>query len=151
MSVNDKTPGKVAYTNARLLDPASGLDAMGGVLTSGKEIIDVGAGLFVDGTPDDAQVMDCGGACLAPGLVDIRMRTGEPGEAHKETLVTSGRAAVAGGVTTMVRLPRAAPVTEDMSPTELLAQPARQLGHGTGYVFAPPTQGLHAHEIPAQG
>ncbi|MBT6086280.1 MAG: dihydroorotase [Rhodospirillaceae bacterium] len=147
MSVNDKTPGKVAYTNARLLDPASGLDAMGGVLTSGKEIIDVGAGLFVDGTPDDAQVMDCGGACLAPGLVDIRMHTGEPGEEHKETLVTSGRAAVAGGVTTMVCLPNTDPVIDDMSTVEFVARRARLLGLAKVYCYGAITKGLKGTEI----
>ena len=38
--------GKVAYVNARLLDPASETDAPGGVLTEGERIVDFGAGLF---------------------------------------------------------------------------------------------------------
>ncbi|MGE4281924.1 MAG: dihydroorotase, partial [Magnetospirillum sp.] len=38
--------GLVAYVNARLLDPASGLDAKGALLTNGETIADVGPGLF---------------------------------------------------------------------------------------------------------
>jgi len=49
---------KVAYINARLLDPATGLDALGGVLTEGETITQVGAGLFSDSVPEDAKVHD---------------------------------------------------------------------------------------------
>ncbi|MBT7486157.1 MAG: dihydroorotase, partial [Rhodospirillales bacterium] len=62
---------KVAYTNARLLDPKTGLDAAGGVLTEGESIVDFGPGLFSDGVPDGVTEVNCGGKCLAPGLVDI--------------------------------------------------------------------------------
>ena len=50
--------------------------------------------------------IDCNGACLAPGIVDVGVKVGERGERHKESLRTAGRAAAAGGVTTMVHPPR---------------------------------------------
>ena len=43
---------RVAYVNARLLDPDSGLDAPGALLTEGGTIADLGSGLFADGVPD---------------------------------------------------------------------------------------------------
>ena len=61
---------RVAYVNARLLDPASGLDEPGALLADGATIADLGPGLFAEGPPEDAVVIDCGGHCLAPGLVD---------------------------------------------------------------------------------
>ena len=151
MAVTDDIPGRTAYTNARLLDPASGLDAAGGVLTDGERIVDVGAGLFSDGVPDGITTVDCDGACLAPGLVDIRMHTGEPGQEHKETLSTAGRAAVAGGVTSMVCLPNTDPVIDDMSTVEFVARRARKQGLAKVYCYGAVTKGLEGVELAEMG
>ena len=144
-------PGRVAYINARLLDPATGVNAPGGVLTEGEKIIEVGANLFSDGGPDGADVIDCAGACLAPGLVDIRMHTGEPGQEHKETLASAGRAAVAGGVTSMVCLPNTKPVIDDMSVLEFIARRARQQGLAKVYCYGAITKGLEGSELAEMG
>jgi dihydroorotase len=151
MAVTDDIPGRTAYTNARLLDPASGLDADGGVLTDGERIVEVGAGLFSDGVPDGITTVDCNGACLAPGLVDIRMHTGEPGQEHKETLSTAGRAAVAGGVTSMVCLPNTDPVIDDMSTVEFVARRARKQGLAKVYCYGAVTKGLEGNELAEMG
>ena len=95
MSGDGERPGRVAYVNARLIDPESGLDAPGALLTEGRRIVDLGPRLV---PPQDAEVIDCGGHCLAPGLVDMRAHLREPGAEHKETLATASRAAAAGGV-----------------------------------------------------
>ena len=151
MAVTDDIPGLTAYTNARLLDPASGLDAAGGVLTDGERIVDAGAGLFDGGLPDKAEIVDCDGACLAPGLVDIRMHTGEPGQEHKETLATAGRAAVAGGVTSMICLPNTDPVIDDMSTVEFVARRARKQGLAKVYCYGAVTKGLEGAELAELG
>ncbi len=65
--------------------------------THGEFIIDVGPGLFQGGVPSAIEQVDCKGARLAPGLVDMRVQLREPGEEHKETLRTGGAAALAGG------------------------------------------------------
>ncbi len=147
MAVTDDRPPLTAYVNARLLDPATGTDAPGGVLTDGEQIVEAGAGLFADGAPVGAEVVDCAGACLAPGLVDIRMHTGEPGQEHKETLVTAGRAAVAGGVTSMVCLPNTEPVIDDMSTVEFVARRARKHGLAKVYCYGAVTKGLKGQEL----
>ena len=50
----------------------------------------------------DAEVIECGGQVLAPGLIDMRAFIGEPGAEHRETLRSASEAAAAGGVTTIV-------------------------------------------------
>ena len=55
-------------TNARLLDPASGLDAPGALLIENGRIADLGPRLLDTGTPEGALVIDARGACLGPGL-----------------------------------------------------------------------------------
>jgi dihydroorotase len=92
----------VLFTDARLLDPATGLDTPGELLVQDGRIADMGAGL---GRPDGADTLDCSGLCLAPGLVDIRVATGEPGAEYRETIASLAQAAAAGGITTLCALP----------------------------------------------
>ena len=138
---------QVAYVNARLLDPASGLDEAGALLTEGEQIADFGPELLADGVPDGARVVDCEGHCLAPGLVDIRAHLREPGEEHKGTLESAGRAATAGGVTSLVCLPSTNPVIDDMSVVEFVARRARLLGLAKVYPYGAVTKGLKGTEL----
>ena len=72
---------------ARLLDPASGLDAPGGLLIEKGRIVDFGPGRFAgEPPPDDAIVIDADGACLAPGLVDTEFTSGWDPAARKRYL-----------------------------------------------------------------
>ncbi len=147
MTADPNNAGRVAYVNARLLDPESGLDAMGGLLTEGEVIADFGPGLFADGAPDGVRVHDCGGLILAPGLVDIRVQLREPGEEHKGTLASAGRAAAAGGVTSMVCLPNTDPVIDDMSVVEFIARRTRLLELAKVYTYGAVTKGLKGREL----
>ncbi|HEX4270950.1 MAG TPA: hypothetical protein VHZ32_06170, partial [Rhizomicrobium sp.] len=96
---------RIAFRNARLIDPASGLDAKGGLLVENGRIADVGPRLFNDAEPGDPEVIDCRGLVLAPGLIDARVFTGEPGAEHRESLESASAAAAAGGVTSMIVMP----------------------------------------------
>ena len=139
--------GRIAYVKARLLDPATGLDEKGALLTDGEMILDFGPGLFHDGVPSAIEVVDCGGAYLAPGLVDMRVQLREPGEEHKETLRTGGEAAVAGGVTSMVCLPNTDPVIDDVAAVEFVARRARLIGLAKVYPYAAATRALEGAEL----
>ncbi|AUM73142.1 dihydroorotase [Paracoccus jeotgali] len=88
------------FDNARLIDPEQDRDAPGS-LTVSDGVITARDGA----APDGAKVIDCGGRCLAPGIVDWGVKVGEPGERHKESYASAGRAAAAGGITTMVVRP----------------------------------------------
>ena len=84
--------------NARLIDPESGLDAPGDLLIDGDKIAAIGPGLAEAGFADDVEIVDAGGLCLAPGLVDMRVQLREPGAEHMESIETGGQAAAAGQV-----------------------------------------------------
>jgi dihydroorotase len=143
--------GKIAYTNARLLDPKTGLDAAGGVMTEGESLIDFGPGLFSDGVPDGVTEVNCGGKCLAPGLVDIRVQLREPGDEHQGTIASAVRAATKGGVTSFVCLPNTDPVIDDMSVVEFIARRARKLGLAKVYCYGAVTKGLEGAELAEMG
>ncbi|MDJ0894320.1 MAG: dihydroorotase [Alphaproteobacteria bacterium] len=145
-------PGTVAYVNARLLDPASGLDAPGGVLTIGEEIADFGADLFNrTAPPEGARLVDCRGACLAPGLVDMRVHLREPGAEHKENIATASAAAAAGGVTSMVCLPNTDPPIDDAAVLEFVARRARDIKLVKIFAYAAVTRGLGGNELTEMG
>ena len=118
--------GLTAYTNARLIDPASKTDVGGAVLIEGNKIIDWGPALFSDGAPENVRIVDCQGYCLAPGLIDMRVHLPEPGGEHKESFETASAAAAAGGVTSIVCLPDAETPIDNISVLEFIARRARE-------------------------
>lgn len=141
------TGQRTAYVNARLLDPASGLDAPGAVLIEGNKIVDFGAGLFADGVPADVATVDCQGYCLAPGLIDMRVHLPEPGGEHKESFDTASAAAAAGGVTSIICLPDTDPPIDNVAVIEFIARRAREANIVKIYACAGITRGLEGREL----
>jgi dihydroorotase len=115
---------RIAFRNARLIDPASGLDTKGGLLVENGKIVDLGPKLFNDADRNDPEVIDCKGLVLAPGLIDMRVFTGEPGSEHRETLESASRAAAAGGVTTIVVMPNTDPIIDEPSLVDFILRRA---------------------------
>ena len=138
---------KVAYVNARLMDPESGLDAMGSLLTTGNTITDFGATIFNAGKPDDAEVVDCGGHILCPGLLDIQVHFREPGQEYKETIETGSKAAAAGGVTTVATMPNTKPVVDDITVLAFLQKRAIETGYVNIRPYAAITKGQKGEEL----
>jgi dihydroorotase len=93
--------------NARLIDPEAGTGKIGSVVIKNGKIADV-----VYGKASESKAIDCAGKCLAPGIIDIGVKVCEPGERHKESFASAGRAAAAGGVTTMVIRPDTEPAVD---------------------------------------
>ena len=146
-----RTSNKVAYMNARLLDPATGLDMPGALLSEGEIITDVGINLFSSDVPSGIQVIDCAGHCLCPGLVDMRVQLREPGYEHQGTIISDSESAVAGGITSMVCLPNTQPVIDDMSVVEFVARRARLAGLTKVYPYGAVTKGLAGKELAELG
>ena len=107
MKPADRVAPPLILEGARLIDPGAGTDAPGWLLIEGGRIAATGAP--GDPCPEAARRHDCAGACLAPGIVDLGVRIGEPGARHLESFRSAGRAAAAGGVTTIVTRPDTEP------------------------------------------
>ncbi|MBT3536288.1 MAG: dihydroorotase, partial [Rhodospirillaceae bacterium] len=141
----------VAYINARLIDPASGLDCTGGLSTEGGRITELGADLFADGVPDGMEVVDCGGRVLCPGLIDMRVFVGEPGAEHKETLASASQAAAAGGVTCIIVQPNTDPVIDEVALVEYVKRQARDKAVVRIHPMAAITKGLAGEQMAELG
>ncbi len=98
--------------NARLIDPEAGTDRPGWLLIENGVIAARSEDSPQRLEEQPATRIDCAGQALAPGIVDIGVKTCEPGERHKESIRTAGLAAAAGGVTTMVTRPDTTPALD---------------------------------------
>jgi dihydroorotase len=136
----------LAIINARLLDPATGLDSPGALLAEKGRIKDIRIG--TDSALEGAKVtIDAGGLCLAPGLIDLRVKTGEPGEEQKETLETASRAALAGGITSFVVMPDTRPVIDDVALVRFISDRARETAKARIYPAGALTVGLGGEQM----
>ena len=128
-------------TNARLIDPEAGTDSLGCLTIAGGLIQAIN-----EDTPDDATIIDCDGMCLAPGIVDIGVKIGEPGERHKESFRSAGLAAAAGGVTTMVVRPDTTPAIDTPETLEFVTRRAAEARVRIHHMAAL-TKGRAGHEM----
>src|SRR6185503_109208 len=87
--------GRKAYLNARLIDPTQKLDEKGGLLIEDGWILAAGPKVTAQSQGTGTTVFDCKGQILMPGLIDMRVFTGEPGNEYRETLATASEAAAA--------------------------------------------------------
>jgi dihydroorotase len=141
-----KHAGGTVFINARLVDPASDRDEPGGLLVVEGKIADLGPHLRRN-APEGADVIDCKGHVLAPGIVDAQVFTGEPGFEHRETLKTASHAAAAGGVTTMVVMPDTNPVIDQVALVDFIQRRARDNAIVNVHTMAAMTKGLKGEEI----
>ncbi len=142
---------RLAFTDARLIDPATGRDEPGSLLVVDGRIADSGAHLFADGMPEGIEVVDCRGHALVPGLVDMRAQLREPGNEHQENMASASLAAVAGGITTIICLPNTDPVIDDVALVEFVRRRARDIGLAHIHPYAAATKGLQGKELTELG
>jgi dihydroorotase len=108
--------------NARVIDPEAGEIREANVILDNGLIAAIGEA----SAPKGAQVIDCGGKCLAPGIVDIGVKIGEPGERHRESFRSAGLAAAAGGVTTIIARPDTSPAIDTPEVLEFVTRRAAE-------------------------
>lgn len=140
---------KTFLKNARLIDPVAGTDEKGTLLIDRGRIVGVGGP--TEAAPEGAQVIDCRGKCLAPGIIDVGVKIAEPGERHKESFRTAGLSAAAGGVTTMVTRPDTIPATDSPETLEFVTRRASEASIVPVRPMAALTKGREGREMTELG
>ncbi len=118
--------------NGTIVDPSQNLMAKRDVLIERDEgrgtrdgrILTVAENIVAEG----AEVIDCTGKFVVPGLVDMHVHFREPGEEHKETIATGSAAAVTGGFTTVCCMPNTKPPLDSVAAIEFVLQRANEVG-----------------------
>jgi dihydroorotase len=107
----------VLIKGGRVIDPASGLDAIADVAVAGGRVVGIQT-IPVDFRP--SQILEASACVVAPGLIDLAARLREPGHEHARMLESEMAAAVAGGVTRLVCPPDTDPVLDEPGLVEML-------------------------------
>jgi dihydroorotase len=123
-------PRDVLLRGGRILDPSQRIDETGDVLLRKGVVEAHGRSL---GTPDEAEVIDCSGAIIAPGFIDVHCHLREPGREDVETIATGARAAAAGGFTAVCAMPNTEPVTDNQAAVGFILRQAMRAG--AAYVY----------------
>lgn len=134
--------------NGRVIDPASGLDAVSDVYLAAGRVAAVGANLD---TPSGAAVFDATGMIVAPGFIDMHVHLREPGFEHAESIETGARAAAAGGFTSVCCMPNTSPVNDSATVTSYIIERAKQKSVVNVYPIGAITKGSKGEELAGIG
>ncbi|MCU0666314.1 MAG: dihydroorotase [Candidatus Omnitrophica bacterium] len=107
---------KTIIKNARVVDPANNLDAIVDLAIENGKISKIGNDLRVNGS----QLIDAKDKIVIPGIVDMHVHLREPGREDKETVFSGTRAAVKGGVTSLLAMPNTTPAIDSPENVSLL-------------------------------
>ena len=141
---------RLLLKGGRVVDPANAVDDVRDVAIetgpddSGGSILKVERGIREE---RGDEVVSCDGMVVAPGFVDMHVQLREPGREDKETIETGGRAAAAGGFTSVACMPNTQPVNDDQSVTEFITAQARRSSPVRVYPIGAITKGLKGEEL----
>ena len=130
---------KLLIRHGRVIDPASGRDAVADIAIAAGRIITIGS-VSADFQPN--RTIDATGLVVAPGLVDLAARLREPGHEHEGMLESELNAAAAGGVTSLVCPPDTDPPLDEPGLVEMLKFRARKLSLCRVFPLGALTRGL---------
>ncbi len=120
---------KTLLKGGRVVDPSQELDRVTDVLLVDGEVAELGG----SAAPEDAEVVDCAGLVVTPGLIDVHVHLREPGGEHKETIATGAAAAAAGGFTAVCAMPNTDPPIDDPAGVGFVLAQGRKAGKARVY------------------
>ncbi|EIJ35034.1 dihydroorotase [Thiothrix nivea] len=130
--------------NARIIDPASGLDGLRNLLVNNGQIAaltEANAAISAD------EEIDASGLWLFPGAVDLAAWLREPGLDHKATLASETRAAAASGITTLCYQPEPGANFDSAAQVKLIDDLNRKLQFANVEVLGNLTKGLKGEQL----
>jgi dihydroorotase len=136
----------ILIRGGRVIDPASGLDAIADVyIKDGRvEAVKQGGKLAA---PQGTPAFDAAGRVVSPGFVDLHSHLREPGQENKETIATGTRAAAKGGFTTVCAMPNTIPAQDSRSTIEFVLSRAQETAAIRVLVISAVSKGRAGKEI----
>ncbi|MBM3246496.1 MAG: dihydroorotase, partial [Candidatus Omnitrophica bacterium] len=109
---------KILIKNGRVIDPANNFDEVADVLVENGKVSRVDKNL----NGNNGEVIDAQAKIVLPGLVDMHVHLREPGREDKETVASGTRAALKGGVTSVLAMPNTQPAIDSREHILLLKE-----------------------------
>jgi dihydroorotase len=139
-------PNALLLQNGRVIDPASGLDAVQDLLIVDGKITAIGEAAMLN-APADAERLDVTGLVVCPGLIDSHVHLREPGQSIKETIATGTLSAARGGFTSVLCMPNTSPTIDSPGTVALIREKAERDGLINVYVTGAITKGIAGEEL----
>lgn len=135
------------YKNARIIDPENNVDKVANLITRGDKIDSMVDGTNFGDEQDYDQVIDCSGLVLTPGLIDIQVHFRDPGQTHKEDLMSGSKSAVVGGITTVVCQPNTNPVLDSSVALDYVRLKSKEQAYCNVFPYATISKGMKGEEL----
>ncbi len=134
---------QILITGGRVIDPASKRDEITDILIENGRIAKIGKIAVSSGMT----VIDATNKIVSPGLIDLQVHLREPGREDKETIETGLKAAITGGITSVVSMPNLNPVADNQAVIEFQLKRAKELGLANLYPTAATTAGQKGERL----
>jgi len=133
----------ILIKNGRVIDPANNKDEICDIIVSDEKISKVGKNL----SGDFEREIDATGMIVSPGFIDMQVHLREPGREDQETIETGCKAALAGGMTSIVCMPNVKPTADNQTVIEYILSKAQKLDLAKVYPTGAITKGLGGREL----
>ncbi|WP_371381263.1 dihydroorotase [Sporomusa aerivorans] len=134
---------RIVLKNGRIIDPARSFDQIADILLAEGKILRIEETIAADA----AEVYDCSGLWITPGLIDVHCHLREPGYENKETILSGTQAAAHGGFTTLVSMANVNPVPHNVDVYEQIQQKIRETAVVRVFQAASVTRDLQGKEL----
>lgn len=91
----------------RVIDPLAKRDEVLDIKIEDGKIVEIAKD--IEASSGNEEIIDARGKIVVPGLIDVHVHFRDPGQTHKEDLVTGSQAAIAGGFTSVVQMANTSP------------------------------------------
>ncbi len=115
-----------------MIDPANKLDQVCDVLIENTKITKLAKNI----TDTADEVINASGKIVAPGIVDMHVHLREPGREDKETVASGTRAALRGGVTSVLTMPNTQPAIDSLKNVKLLKDIVKETACANVFIAA---------------
>lgn len=107
--------------NGYVVDTANGFEGAADILIENGVIAKCAPNI----TEKADEIIDCAGMAVLPGICDMHVHFRDPGQTHKEDIVTGGNAAAAGGVTAVACMPNTNPTVDSPETVKYILDKAK--------------------------
>jgi len=134
---------KTLIKNGRVIDPANNIDEVCDILIGNSKIYKVEKNIKAD----TDYTIDATGKIVMPGIVDMHVHLREPGREDKETISSGTKAALAGGVTSVLAMPNISPAPDSIENVRLIKGIIENSAQANVFITGAITKGRLGEEL----
>jgi len=134
---------KILIKDGRVVDPANKFDEVADIFVEDARIFKVAKNIKADAD----KIIEAQGKIVMPGLVDMHVHLREPGREDKETVCSGSRAALAGGITSVLAMPNTEPAIDSVEHLKILKEAIQKSAKNNVFICAAITKGRQGEAL----